>query len=75
MEHGRHRQHGIVAAQTEAIRKGLCKRVKHQGAVGVDDALRATRGPGGKAHRGAIVFVDFWIPKIVAGFRKQFFVI
>src|SRR5437764_8273633 len=75
MEHRSDRQHGIHMAQAKNFVEAATKRMQHQGAVGIDNALGMSGCAGGEAHGGAVVFVNKRVSKIIASLREQIFVI
>src|SRR5260370_16421041 len=75
MEHGSDGQNGVEAAHAKNFAKATGKGMQHQRAVRINDAFRIPGGAGGKAHGGAVVFIDLRIAEIIAGFRKQLLVV
>ena len=71
MKHGCDREHRVVVADRKGISHGTSKRMQNQRAVGVDHSFGATRGAGGEAHGGAIVFVEFWVLEVIGGVGQE----
>src|SRR5271170_8456565 len=71
MKHRCDREHRVVVADRKGIGHGTSEGVQNQSAVGVDHSFGESGGAGGEAHRGAIVFVEFWILEVVGGAGQE----
>ncbi len=71
MKHGCDREHRVVVADRKGIGHGTSERMQNQRAVGVDHSFGESRGAGGEAHGGAIVFVEFWILEVIGGAGQE----
>ena len=74
VEHGSDGQDGIGLAHAKDFYEAATERMEHEGAVRIDDAFRAARGAGSKAHGGTVIFVDGGILKFGANAGEEFFV-
>src|SRR5581483_9589096 len=75
VKHGSEGHDRVVVVEAKCVRQTFRKGVKHEGAMGVDDALGKSGSAGSEAHHRAVVFVDGRIGKIRIGLREQLFVI
>src|SRR6266436_5961095 len=75
MEHRSNGQDGVELAYAKDFVKAAAERVQHQRSMRINNAFGIAGGAGGEAHRGAVVFVDRRITKIIARFGKQLFII
>src|SRR5580692_10957608 len=71
MKHRCDREHRVVVADRKGIGHGTGEGVQNQSAVGVNHSFGESSGAGGEAHCGAVVFVEFWVLKVIAGAGQQ----
>src|SRR3979411_664539 len=75
MEHGCYGQDRVEMAHAKDFAEAASKRVQHQRAVRINDALGMASCAGGEAHGGAVVFINLRILEVIAGFDEQLLVV